>query len=138
MKIWVGIIHNNEQQPIKKIPEREVKAATRHGTYRIAPNFRGTKFSRIGLLQIFAEINFADQGFPLATPSTIYSQSQQRHARLLASCFWLNFSRAFLVRSFELINYASQAGDASQLTNPTSAVEETYDSGPPGIWKRSL
>ena len=43
MKIWVGIIHNNEQQPIKKIPEREVKAATRHGTYRIAPNFRGTK-----------------------------------------------------------------------------------------------
>ena len=35
MKIWVGIIHNNEQQPIKKIPEREVKAATRHGTYRV-------------------------------------------------------------------------------------------------------
>ena len=42
-------------------------------------------------LQIFAEINFSDQGFPLATPSTIYSQSQQRHARLLASRFWLNF-----------------------------------------------
>ena len=36
--------------------------------YRIAPNFRGIKFSRIGLLQIFAEINFADEGFPLATP----------------------------------------------------------------------
>ena len=58
--------------------------------YRIAPNFRGTKFLWIGLLQIFAEINFADQGFPLATPSTIYPQSQQRHARLLASRFWLN------------------------------------------------
>ena len=36
--------------------------------YRIAPNFRGTKFSQISLLQIFAEINFVDQGFPLATP----------------------------------------------------------------------
>ena len=36
--------------------------------YRIAPNFRGIKFSRIGLLQIFTEINFADEGFPLATP----------------------------------------------------------------------
>ena len=34
--------------------------------YRIAPNFRGTKFSRISLLQIFAEINFADQGFPIS------------------------------------------------------------------------
>jgi len=35
-----------------------------------------------------------------------------------------------LVRSFELINYGSQAGDASPLTNPTSVVEETYDGGP--------
>jgi len=34
-----------------------------------------------------------------------------------------------LVRSFELINYASQAGDASP-TPATSAVEETYDGGP--------
>jgi len=35
-----------------------------------------------------------------------------------------------LVRSFELLNYASQAGDASPLTNATSAVEEAYDGGP--------
>ena len=35
-----------------------------------------------------------------------------------------------MVRSFELINYASQAGDASQLTNPTSAIEETYEAAP--------
>ena len=46
------------------------------------------KFSRG---KIFAEINFTDQGFLLATPSTISSQSQQRHSRLLASRFWLNF-----------------------------------------------
>jgi len=37
--------------------------------YRIAPNFRGKIFSQISLLQFFAEINFADQGFPLAMPS---------------------------------------------------------------------
>ena len=37
--------------------------------YRIAPNFWRTKFSWIGLLQIFAEMSFADQGFPFATPS---------------------------------------------------------------------
>ena len=36
---------------------------------RIAPNFRVKNFSQIGLLHIFAEINFADQGFPLAMPS---------------------------------------------------------------------
>ena len=36
--------------------------------YRIAPNFRGRKFSRIGHLQIFAEINFADRRFQLTTP----------------------------------------------------------------------
>ena len=35
-----------------------------------------------------------------------------------------------MVHSFELINYVSQAGDASPLTNPTSAVGETYDGGP--------
>ena len=35
-----------------------------------------------------------------------------------------------MVRSFEFINYASQAGDASPLTNATSAVEETYDGSP--------
>ena len=43
----------------------------RKRNYRIAPNFRGTKFSRISLLQIFVEINFADQGFPLAMPSLV-------------------------------------------------------------------
>ena len=37
-------------------------------TYRIAPNFRGAKFSRIGLLKHFAEINFADQRFLMAVP----------------------------------------------------------------------
>ena len=35
-----------------------------------------------------------------------------------------------MIRSFELINYASQAGDTSPLTNATSAVEETYDGSP--------
>ena len=35
-----------------------------------------------------------------------------------------------MVRSFELINDASQAVDASPLTNATSAIEETYDGGP--------
>ena len=37
--------------------------------YRIAPNFQGKIFLQVGLLQIFAEINFVDQGFPLAMPS---------------------------------------------------------------------
>ena len=36
--------------------------------YRIAPNFQGAKFSRIGLLKHFAEINFADQRFLIAVP----------------------------------------------------------------------
>ena len=36
--------------------------------YRIAPNFQGAKFSRIGLLKHFAEINFADQRFLMAMP----------------------------------------------------------------------
>ena len=44
--------------------------------------------------------------------------------------FGRTLSRAFLVRSIELIIYESQAGDASPLTNPTSAVKETYDGGP--------
>ena len=48
----------------------------------------------------------------------------------LLCAFGLTSSRAFLVHSFELINYVSQAGDASPLTNPTSAAEETYDGGP--------
>ena len=59
--------------------------------YRIVPNFREIKFSQIGLLQIFAEINFADEGFLLATPiyaaaCTIRADScLQRHPQLLAS-----------------------------------------------------
>ena len=32
------------------------------------PNFRGAKFSRIGLLKHFAEINFADRRFLMAAP----------------------------------------------------------------------
>ena len=36
--------------------------------YRIAPNFRGAKFSWIGLLKHFAEINFTDQRFLMAVP----------------------------------------------------------------------
>ena len=39
-------------------------------------------------------------------------------------------SSRVLIRSFELINYASQARDASPVTNTTSTVEETYDGGP--------
>ena len=35
----------------------------------IIPNFRGAKFSRIGLLKHFAEINFADQRFLMAVPN---------------------------------------------------------------------
>ena len=31
--------------------------------YRISPNFQGAKFSRIGRLKHFAEINFTDQEF---------------------------------------------------------------------------
>ena len=34
-----------------------------------------------------------------------------------------------MARSFELVNYASQAGDTSSLTNTTS-VKEIYDGGP--------
>ena len=36
--------------------------------YCIVPNCRGAKFSRIGLLKHFVEINFADQRFLMATP----------------------------------------------------------------------
>ena len=36
--------------------------------YRIEPNFRGAKFSRIGLLKHFVEINFAEQRFLIAMP----------------------------------------------------------------------
>ena len=85
-------------------------------------------------LQIFAEINFADQGFPLAAPSLDgclihYLLTVAAMPCLAASSrFWLNF-KAFLVCSFELINYASQAGDTSPLTN-TSSVKEIYDGGP--------
>ena len=39
-------------------------------------------------------------------------------------------SSRVLIRSFELINYASQARDASLVTNTSSAVEEAYASGP--------
>ena len=35
-----------------------------------------------------------------------------------------------MVRLFELINYASQAGDASPLTNAPSVIEETYNGSP--------
>ena len=38
-----------------------VRAQKEIKIYRIAPNFRGTKFSRIGHSEIFAEINFADR-----------------------------------------------------------------------------
>ena len=37
-------------------------------SYRIAPNFRGAKFSRIVLLKHFVEMNFADQQFLMAVP----------------------------------------------------------------------
>ena len=61
--------------------------------YRIAPNFHRTKFSQIGLFQIFMEIYFADERVLLATPTfggcmhCLWLQSQQRHARLLVSKF---------------------------------------------------
>ena len=65
-------------------------------TYHIAPNFWGTKFTQINLLQIFTEINFADWGFSLTPPifdscvHNLCSQLQQHHAQLLvykSKCF---------------------------------------------------
>ena len=55
--------------------------------YTIAIPYRA-KFSWISLLQIFAEINFTHQEFPLATPSFggclhyLCSQSQPRHTQI--------------------------------------------------------
>ena len=65
--------------------------------YCIAPNFRGTKFSRIGLLQIFAEKNFADKGFPLVTLGSRmhYSCRFVLTTPSLAACFQI---QAFLLR----------------------------------------
>ena len=65
---------------------------------------------------------------PLNTLFT-HSRSNAMLGCSLRAFGWTS-SRAFLVCSFELINYVSQVGDASPLTNATSAVKETYDGGP--------
>ena len=69
-------------------------ASTRevHVLLRIA-NIRGTKFSRIGCVNItdYAEINSVDQGFLIATSNlvvlvdSVHGRLQLRHALLIAS-----------------------------------------------------
>ena len=103
--------------------------------YHIVPNFRGTTFSWISILQIFAEINFVDEGFSLATPTLgsyvhylcfkclILSCLLPDQSVLLRDELCLESSR---FRSLELTNYTSQAGDICPLTN-AMGVEETYE-----------
>ena len=131
------------------IPQKlESKACTVPlNNYRIAPNFQGTNFSRICLLQIFAEINFVDEEFSLATPtlgSRMYYSCRFvpiRGHNAILSCSFASRSKRFCsgklrlepsrFRSLELTNYASQARDACPLTNAMD-VEGTYEGGPQG------
>ena len=91
--------------------------------------------------KIFTEINFADRGFPLATPIFWQPHAQFVFIDATTPCSDARFQNpTVLVRgklrlgpsrflSLELINYASVAGDTSWLTN-TMDVEGTYKSGP--------
>ena len=89
-----------------------------------------------------------DQGFLLAMPifgdcmHNLCSQLQQHHPWLLTSkskrfAQGPTLSRAFSVLLMELINYVSQAGDTSPLTNVMD-VQGTYIKWPLGIWRRLL
>ena len=81
------------------------------------------KFSRD---KIFVEINFTDEGFSLAMPTTPSSAAHfQIQVFLLRGKLRLEPS---LFRSLELINYNSQAGDACPLTNAVD-IEGTYEGG---------
>ena len=103
--------------------------------------FLRDKFSPIGLLQIFMEINFGDEGFLLTMP-TLGSHMHclcwfvltmppsaapfQIQVFLLRDELHLEPSRFCLL---ELTNYASQARDACPLTNAMN-VEGAYKGGP--------
>ena len=66
--IWsTTVLHDSHSHGQSKAPTTVKKTKTCK-LYRIAPNFRGAKFSRIGLLKHFAEINFADQRFLMPVP----------------------------------------------------------------------
>ena len=109
--------------------------------------FSRDKFSRIGLLQIFVEINFADQGFPLAMPSLgsrLHYFTHSCSIAMLGSRFALLIelrlgSSWFIRLSSSTTHFKPETPPHKALTNATSAVEETYDAWqPPKIWKRSL
>ena len=112
--------------------------------YCIVPNFRGTKFSRIGLLQIFAEKNFADKGFPLVTLGSRmhYSCRFVLTTPSLAACFQI---QAFLLRGKPRLepSRVSFVGDhqlrlSSRRCLPIDKRNRNLRRRPPGIWKRSL
>ncbi len=55
--------YNRMREAIQGVTSGEAASHISSQYYRIAPNFRGAKFSRIGIHK-----HFADQGFQLARP----------------------------------------------------------------------
>ena len=107
--------------------------------------FEGKKFSWIGLFQIFAEINFADEGVPLAMPTLAVACTVCDHScnNAMLSCLlpnWSTFaqgqtsSRAFLV-SFVWSSSTTRLKLETPLRWQTQCHLRWQ---PPGIWKLSL
>ena len=91
-----------------------------------------SKLSRIGLLQIFVEINFEDQGFPLAMPSlaAAYTICSHSHNNTILSkfkyfCSGPNFVWGLFGCSSSSTTCASQARDTSPLSNAVPSKKLT-------------
>lgn len=66
---------------------RKLVHSFNHKEYRIAPNFQGIKFSRIGDWQIFADLNFADQRFQLPRPFPATAHARFiSHTQVIGTC----------------------------------------------------